>query len=866
MQPLHTFLVVPSLPPAIGGLRDLAYNLHWTWDHRTLGLFRRLDRDLWEQVGHNPVLMLGKVRQDILAAAANDDGFLAEYAENCERLDEYLAAKRTWYARQAPPGDDLRVAYLSMEFGLNEALPNYSGGLGVLSGDHLKSASDLGLPMVGVTILYQEGYFRQYLNADGYQNEVYPDNDFWNLPLQLVRTPQGAPLTFDLPIGSTRATIQIWRVDVGRVPLYLLDLSHTGNPPELRRISSRLYGGDNEMRIRQELVLGVGGARALEAIGVQPTVFHMNEGHSAFLLVERMATLMERDGLSFDQARLVVSAGSVFTTHTPVPAGFDRFSPELVDRYFGDFYARLRISRATFLGLGRERPADDAEPFSPAILALRLAAHRNGVSRLHGRVSRGMFRTLWPELAEEEVPITSITNGVHPNSWISGGEIGGLYHRYLGPRWEEDPTDAAVWANVPRIPDQELWRAHERRRERLVSFARGRLEAQVKRRGGSAAEQAAALEALDPSALTIGFARRFATYKRANLVFKDIERLARLVADNARPLQIIFAGKAHPDDPHGKEIIREIARHARRPDLAQRVVFLEDYDMAIARYLVQGVDVWLNNPRRPLEASGTSGMKVALNGGLNLSIPDGWWAEAYRPEVGWAIGSGEEYENLELQDEVESRALYEVLERDVIPLFYDRQGDGPPREWVAKMKASIAALAPVFNTHRMVQEYTRRTYWPAADGLGRLRVGPPAAGGAGDPPRTHAGVRALAEWLETLRRGWAAVRVRRVWTGEASEVGVGAHLDVFAEVELGPAAAGDVAVELYHGTVDADGRITGGAVQRMRPDDTATTTPTFRGTIVCGASGLHGYAVRVRADHPDHPDPLSTGLIKWASP
>lgn len=852
MQPLDTFQVIPSLPPSVGRLRELAHNLHWAWDHRTLNLFRRLDADLWEREGHNPVQMLGRIPQQALESAAGDEGFLAEYREDCERLDEYLKNQRSWYAKIAPQPASAQFAYFSAEFGLNEALPNYSGGLGVLSGDHLKSSSDLGIPLVGVGILYQEGYFRQYLNADGWQGEVYPNNDFWNMPLQLVREESGTPRTFELTIAGARAIVQIWLAQVGRISLYLLDLSSAANPPELRRISSRLYGGDNEMRIRQELVLGTGGVRALRVLGLRPAVFHMNEGHAAFLVVERIAQLMEEQQLSFDQAKLFVTAGNVFTTHTPVPAGFDRFGPELVDRYFGAYYARLQITRDEFLGLGRENPADTSEPFCPTFLALRLSAFRNGVSQLHGNVSRKMFKSLWPRLPEAEVPISAITNGVHPASWVSGREIGSLYHRYLGPRWEEDPTDRKVWNNVQRIPDQELWRAHERRRERLINFVRERLERQIRRRGGSASELTAALEALDPAALTIGFARRFATYKRANLIFHDTERLATLLANPQRPFQIIFAGKAHPEDSYGKEIIREIARYTRRVDLSQKVVFLEDYDMAIARYLVQGVDVWLNNPRRPLEASGTSGMKVAMNGGLNLSILDGWWAEAYRPEIGWAIGSGEEYADLNYQDEVESRALYELLERDILPLFYDRAADGPPRGWVAKMKASIAANLPVFNTHRMVQDYTRAFYLPAAARQDQLRASQFGA------------TKTVAAWQQALQSGWEAVQIVDVWAERATEVGIGTRMEVCAEIELGPAEPEGLAVELLHGPVNSDDQIPYGVVEPMRVASASGKRTRYQGEFVCDTTGLYGYAVRVRADHPLHPDPLSTGLIKWA--
>ncbi len=642
MRPSHTFRVIPSLPASLERLRDLAYNLSWAWNHDAIDLFRRLDRDLWETTLHNPVLMLGTIRQERLEEVMADDGFMAHLERVGRDLDRYMQARNTWYSKNCPNGDGARIAYFSAEFGLTECLRIYSGGLGILAGDHLKSASDLGLPLVGVGLLYQQGYFRQYLNPDGWQQEQYPDNDFYNLPLTLERQLSGAPLTVEVEYPGRTVKAQVWRVQVGRVPLYLLDTNVEGNRPDDRDITDQLYGGDSDMRIRQEILLGIGGIRALEILGLRPTVCHMNEGHSAFLALERIRLLMQDCQLTFAEAREAAMAGNVFTTHTPVPAGIDRFHPDLIDQYFSGYYPRLGLSRHEFLGLGRMNPNDPNGYFCMAVLAMRLAYRINGVSQLHGRVSRQMWQEVWPQVPADEVPILGITNGIHPRSWISN-DMAGLYDRYLGPRWSDRPADAKIWQQATRIPDEELWRTHERRRERLVTFARGRLRDHLEQQGGSPSEIGHADEVLDPEALTIGFARRFATYKRATLLFRDLERLARILGDKDRPVQLIFAGKAHPQDNAGKELIRQIIHLARRQEFRNRIVFLEDYDMDVARYLVQGVDVWLNTPRRPHEASGTSGMKATANGGLNLSILDGWWDEGYTPDTGWAIGGGEEY-------------------------------------------------------------------------------------------------------------------------------------------------------------------------------------------------------------------------------
>jgi starch phosphorylase len=861
MKPICTFHVVPSLPVSLERLRELAYNLRWAWDHATIELFRRLDSDLWETTGHNPVLMLGTVDQARLEAAAADDGFLAHLERVARDLDTYTstalstspAGESTWFRRTHGPTTGSFVAYFSAEFGVTECLSIFAGGLGVLAGDHLKSASDLGVPLVGVGLLYQQGYFRQYLNAAGWQQEAYVDNDFHNLPLRLERQQDGTPLTVEVAYPGRNVTAQIWRAQVGRVPLYLLDTNILANRPEDRDITDQLYGGDLEMRIKQEVMLGIGGIRALEALGLEPTVCHMNEGHSAFLALERVRWLMESHKLSFAEAREAASAGLVFTTHTPVPAGHDRFPPDLMDRYFGDYARNLGLSRREFLALGRQNPNDDGEPFCMTILALRMAVYSNGVSRLHGQVSRQMWQGIWPGVPEAEVPITHVTNGVHFRSWISL-EMNSLYDRYLGPRWREEPADQAVWQRAEHIPAEELWRTHERRRQRLISFVRHRLQSQLQRRGASQAEIETAEEVLDAEALTIGFARRFAPYKRATLLLRDPERLARLLNDPGRPVQVIFAGKAHPRDDQGKGLLRQIVALARQEKFRRRLVFLEEHDMTVARYLVQGCDVWLNNPRRPREASGTSGMKAAANGVLNVSILDGWWDEAYQPGVGWAIGRGETYDDPDYQDQVEAEALYDLLEREVVPTFYDRGPTGLPRRWIALMKTSIGTLCHFFNTHRMVREYTERFYAPAAEHYRQLM--------ADEMTR----VKALAAWKARMQGAWPQVCVENVAADRFTELEVGMSIRVQARIRLGVLTPDDVTVELYLGRVDASGEIVEAAATPMQPiGPDGEGRHLFEASAVsCDKSGLHGYTVRVLPHHPDMSTPFLPGLIVWA--
>lgn len=855
IKPVNTISVVPNLPPELERLQELAYNLRWAWDHETLMLWRRLDPELWIATGRNPVWMLGRISQERLAQVKSDPAFMAHLNRVCASFDQYMAAENTWYKSNF--GHLKRhpiIAYFSTEFGLTECLQNYSGGLGVLSGDHLKSASDLGLPLVGVGLLYQEGYFQQYLNADGYQQELYPFNDYGNLPVTLQTDKNGDPLKITVPLPGRDLYAQIWKVQVGRVSLYLLDSNIPDNKlSEDRDLTDRLYGGDRRTRIRQEILMGIGGIRALDALGLRPDICHMNEGHSAFLALERIRQLIVEKGLTFEQGLHLTAPTNIFTTHTPVPAGLERFGYDLIDEHFKDYWKSLNLTREEFHDLGRESMGS-YDLYSMTVLALKVSSAANGVAQLHGVVSRAMWRWMYPNVPEEEVPISAITNGIHVQSWISS-EMGSLLDRYLNPAWRTDEAREDIWAEVENIPPAELWRTHERRRERLVAFARQRLREQLIRRGAPQSEIKAAEEALNPDALTIGFARRFATYKRATLIMQDIDRLSRLLNNPDKPVQIIFAGKAHPHDESGKAFIRTIVNMAREANFRHNIVFLENYDMQVGRYLTQGVDVWLNNPRRPKEASGTSGMKVIYNGGLNCSVLDGWWDEAYTPEVGWAIGKGEEYTEAEAdhQDHVEAQALYNLLENDIVPLFYNRGRDGLPREWIAKMKASMRILAPVFNTRRMVREYAERYYMPHYISSTTMFDADLEKG------------LEFAAWRSNIEKQWQQIKIERV-TLPQQKVKVGTEVTVTATVNLGTLTPKDVRVQLFYGPLDTHGEIGRGstAIDMQPSDEVANGVYTFTTTTTYSSSGEQGISVRVLPKHEFLFSPFQTGLITWA--
>lgn len=698
-------------------LQTIAGNLWWCWRPEVGNLFRELDPVRWRQLDHNPKALLAEMTPEQVAERASELAMYTRINQAHRRLNEYLTNTRdTWGARSAGVLGSKPVAYFSAEFGLHESVPIYSGGLGVLSGDHVKSASGLGVPLIAIGLFYDQGYFRQHLDGDGYQQEDYVDTNVDLLPMQAATGPDGKPITVGVETNSGTLLAKVWQVNVGRVTLYLLDCDVEGNSPQDRELTSRLYGGDTRTRIRQEMVLGVGGVKALRALGIVPGVYHLNEGHSAFAPLEVMHERMEDDGLTFEDALREVAQHTCFTTHTPVPAGHDRFDGALIEEHLGPLRAKLGITHEQLMGLGRVEPQNNEESFCMTVIGLKLSRHANAVSSLHGHISRSMWANLWPWRVEEEVPIGHITNGVHVPTWLAL-PMRQLYDRYLGVNWASRMYDPEQWQKMYDVDKGELWETHHALKSRCLDFVRRRLSRQCRRRSEDEAHVEAARASLDPGALTIGFARRFATYKRADLFLQRMDELADLINDQQRPVQFVFAGKAHPADEPGKKLIQKIANLRNDPRFAGRVVFVEDYDMNVTRHMIQGVDVWLNNPRRPLEASGTSGMKVVLNGGLNCSILDGWWAEAFNGKNGFAIGNGTQHVDDKITDERDGELLFETLRDEVIPCYYDRDADGLPHRWIDMMVDSIATLAAQFSAHRMVQDYVKLCYLPAAGGV-----------------------------------------------------------------------------------------------------------------------------------------------------
>ncbi|MGH9559663.1 MAG: alpha-glucan family phosphorylase, partial [Bryobacteraceae bacterium] len=784
IRPLKEFLVRPALPAPIGRLSEIGINLLWSWNHNMRAVFRRLDPAIWKASNHNPVVMLGRVPQETLERASADPRFLALYKRACEILDTYMASQ----ARS-----NMLVAYFSMEYGLLDCMPIYSGGLGVLSGDHLKASSDAMVPLVGIGLLYQKGYLRQSIGPDGWQQERTPINDFYSLPVMPVTREDGTELLISVMLNGAPVFLKIWRIDVGRVKLYLLDSNIPRNAaPEHRGITDQLYGGDRHSRIRQEIVLGIGGLRVLKELGLQPTVYHMNEGHSAFLALDRIRVLMMEQQLSFEEALDASRTNNIFTTHTSVPAGIDLFDSGLMREYFEDYCREAGMAFHQLLSLGRRNPDDSQEPFSMAIAAFKASAYRNAVSRLHRRVSQQMWEGLWPNLPVWEVPITSITNGVHLPTWING-DLAGIYDQYLQPDWRERHADAKGWEQTAEIPAAELWEAHRRRKRRLIGFVRERAAASAMERNAPAPEIRRLREVLDPEALTIGFARRFATYKRAALIFSDLERLKKILLNPRAPVQIVIAGKAHPQDIPGKTLIREIVQISRDPELARSIVFVEDYGLDVASELVQGVDVWLNTPRRGEEACGTSGMKAGLNGVLNLSILDGWFDEAAEQSGGWPIGDREPYSPD--RDETHAAAIYSLLESEVVPLFYEGREQGVPVEWMARVKQSLRFVSANYNCQRMVEEYGTQLYEPAHqayEAATRDRFASP---------------RERTKWARAIDGKWPEVRFVDSGIGLDTAVPAGSPVPLRASLDLVGLSPRDVRVEAVVGRVGANGEL-----------------------------------------------------------
>ncbi|SDD71897.1 alpha-glucan family phosphorylase [Nocardioides lianchengensis] len=843
MRAIRRFTVRPVLPPALAALGDLAGNLRWSWHPESQDVFAEVDPGLWESTGHDPVRLLGAVGRARLDELATDEGFLGRLGTARADLEAYLTQDR-WYQRSGGGSDGSgprAIGYFSPEFGITAVLPQYSGGLGILAGDHLKAASDLGVPIIGVGLLYRHGYFKQALSREGWQQETYPVLDPDELPISLLREPDGsrAMIAISLPDGPDLLA-RIWVASVGRVPLLMLDTDVEGNPDHYVDVTDRLYGGNSEHRLRQELLLGVGGVKALRAYAritghPEPEVFHTNEGHAGFLGLERIRELtVAEDGprLDFDTALEVSRASTVFTTHTPVPAGIDRFPANLIEQYFSDAGATPGVPVERILSLGREDyDGGDASVFNMAVMGFRLAQRANGVSLLHGHVSRGMFNGLWPAFDEAEVPIGSITNGVHAPTWVARE----VFDLAAGQGADPDGDDTeAFWAAVDRVPGRDVWTVKRQLRERLVLDARRRLLRSWEKRGSAKAELGWIDSALDPDVLTIGFARRVPSYKRLTLMLRDPERLKRLLLHPERPIQLVIAGKSHPADDGGKRLIQELVRFADDPEVRHRIVFLPNYDIAMAQPLYPGCDVWLNNPLRPYEACGTSGMKAALNGGLNLSILDGWWDEWYDGENGWAIPSADGVDDTDRRDDLEADALYDLIEHEVTPRFYDLDGEGVPTRWVEMLRHTLKSLGPKVLATRMVRDYVRQLYAPAAVNARRLNS-------------DYAGAVELAAWKKKVRAGWPGVRVEHVESsgvGDAPEVGATMHVRAF--VALGDLAPEDVAVQLVHGRTTSEDELVDTVTEPLSLAESYDAgRHRFDGDVVLDHAGGFGYTVRV---------------------
>ena len=850
MQAIRTVSVANNYPEQIGQLEDLISNLYWTWAPEIRDFLCSISPELWDKTNHTPLKALAGISSHQLQALTTDQEFCKRYDTALSKLHGYLN-QPTWFDTTYNERNDC-IAYFSAEFGLHESVPLYSGGLGVLSGDHTKSASDLGLPFIGVGLLYQMGYFRQRLTTDGTQVENYDYNDPSTLPISRIRDANGIPVTVSIEMPQGKLTIGVWVMTVGRVKLYLLDTNNTENTiPEYRDITGYLYGGDKEMRIMQEIVLGIGGMRMLAALGIEPTVTHCNEGHSAFLLLERSRIAMERWDLSFREAARLTASGSVFTTHTPVPAGHDVFTEEMIEYYLLPYCNQLGLTLDDLMSLGRINPDDSSEGFSMTVLALRLTSGRNGVSQLHGEVSRDMWHDVWPNFSYGETPIIGITNGIHTLSFVAD-KMRKIFSEFIANDWSTRITDQDIWSKASTIPDELLWKTKEEMRGEMISYLRKRL---TERRTATYTRSETGRDMtsiLDPNALTIGFARRFATYKRATLLFRDRERAYRLFSDPDCPLQLLIAGKAHPKDEEGKKFIRDIFSFVRETGLEHRIMFIEDYDIGVARAMIQGCDVWLNTPRRPMEASGTSGMKAAVNSTINLSILDGWFPEGYDGSNGFAIGDEREFVDDTYQDEIESRQLYRLLEEEVVPSFYDRNGAGISEKWVAMQKRTIKTMAGVFSSDRMVQEYTEQLYIPASDRYISLSE------------NNAEGARNLSSWIHHIQDHWEDIHFVDVTiTPDQTEHRSGDTIQLTAELSLGRVAPDNIRVQAMIGPIDDNGEIPIGTIHQLNFLHYNDHKATYQGDLPLVLVGQTGFTVRVIPALPATITPPDVGLVTW---
>ena len=854
MYVFNKITVNPQLPKRIEKLSEISNNLWWSWNTEFLRLFKTIDNDLWETCEKNPVKFLKQVSQERLEAVSKNVEFLKEYDKLARQFEDYMNSKNTWFANNYPENKNDLIAYFSAEYGLDRTIPIYSGGLGILSGDHLKSASDLGIPLVAVGLLYKNGYFHQKINGYGDQETEYINIELSNLPINPVKDKNGEDLIIYVKFPKRRLYLKVWQINVGRIKLYLLDSDIEKNNPEDRDVTLRLYGGDQEMRIRQEIVLGMGGTNLLtRALGLNPTIYHMNEGHSAFLILELIKNIIRDKQVSFDVARDIASSKTVFTTHTPVPAGNDIFPLDLVDKYFKDFWPRLGLDREEFLRLGM-KPSQMLEPgFNMGILALKVAGKKNGVSKLHGAVSRELFGDVWPDIAANESPITYVTNGIHTCSWLSP-KLKELYNKYLMPYWQDNIHEDKVWEKINNIPDKTLWETHQDRKEKLLKLVKDNTTQRLRRSGYSYEEINEITSKLNPNALTIGFARRFATYKRATLIFKDLERITQILNNSEKPVQLIFAGKAHPADKEGQDLIKRIHEISMMPQFKGKIFLLENYNIAMSQYLVSGVDVWLNNPRRPMEASGTSGQKASVNGVINFSVLDGWWAEGYNQENGWTIGTNAEYNSYEEQDIADSQSMYRTLEDKIIPTYYNKNEEGISPKWIRIMKNSIISTGGKYSTARMLVDYTNNLYMPLCNLTKKY----------------YKNVDTVAEynlWKKNLYINWKDIKITQTNNLDNITIDAGNNIEVKCEVELPNVDLDNITVECYYGKILDNGIVENVSIIPMKLTEKDEESKKYEYTtkIELKTGGNYGYTFRVMPKHEMLLDAENLNLVKWVT-
>ena len=852
MYIFNKITVNPQLPKRIGKLSEIANNLWWSWNTEFLRLFKMIDRDLWETCEKNPVKFLKQVSQDRLEAVATNQEFLKEYDRLAKEFDDYVTSKNTWFSNKYPENKKDLIAYFSAEYGLDQTIPIYSGGLGILSGDHLKSASDLGIPLVAVGLLYKNGYFHQKINGYGDQETEYNNIDLSNLPINPVKDENGDELKIYVKFEKRKIYLKVWQINVGRIKLYLLDSDIDENKPEDREVTLKLYGGDQEMRIKQEIVLGMGGTNLLtRALGLNPTVYHMNEGHSAFLILELIKNIIKEKKVSFEVAKDIASSKTVFTTHTPVPAGNDIFPIALVEKYFKEFWPRLGLDREEFLKLGM-KPCTDLEPeFNMGILALKVAGKKNGVSKLHGAVSRELFGDVWPEIAANESPITYVTNGIHTCSWLAPS-LKELYNKYLIPYWQDNIYKDEVWENINNIPNKELWEIHQKRKQKLLEIVKESTTNRLRRSGYSYEEINDITSKLNPNALTIGFARRFATYKRATLIFRDLERITQILNNAERPVQLIFAGKAHPADKEGQDLIKRIHEISMMPQFKGKIFLLENYNIAMSRYLVSGVDVWLNNPRRPMEASGTSGQKASVNGVINFSVLDGWWAEGYNQENGWTIGTNAEFTSYEEQDDADSQSMYRTLEEKIIPTYYDKDENGISEKWMKIMKNSITSTGGKYSTSRMLVDYTNNLYMPLCNLTKKY----------------YENIDNVAEfnlWKKNLYINWKDIKITQKNNLNNITMDAGNNIEVKCEVQLPNISVDNIEAQCYYGKILDNGIVENVSIipMKLTSKDEENKIYEYTTKIELRTGGNYGYTFRVMPKHEMLLDSENLNLVKW---